>query len=156
LGTNAPNIDEKQLAEMLFIIETEFNKQPYSRLHLSISEDSEDPETAEVSLSAVIDAPEPMEIGDLVKSKNLTVEVLACGSGRYDKAIIYSLEPFCLISEEGDMVWKKMDRNHFEVVGKVDFATMRNAMLRSGLCKPISSIFTLGHIFLLNALRAKE
>jgi hypothetical protein len=135
LGTNTPNIDENHLAEMLFILETEFNKNPYGRLHISISEELEAPTaeapTAEVSLSAVKDDPETtMEIGDLVKSKDLTIERLACGTGIYDNAMIYSLEPFGLISEDGDMIWQKMNRNDFWVYGKADFKTIRKAMLR--------------------------
>ncbi len=72
-----------------------------------------------------------MKIGDMVKSKDLSVEVLACGSGTYDKAMIYSLDPFKLISEEGDMIWETdVHQEHFEVVGRADLKTLEKAIWR--------------------------
>jgi len=44
-----------------------------------------------------------MKVRDIVVPIN--GEVLVSGCGRYDLAIVASLDPFVLISEEGDMKW---------------------------------------------------
>lgn len=71
-----------------------------------------------------------MNIGDLVKSKDLTVEVLACGSGIYDNAVVASLKPFILISQGGDMRWDDVDANNFEVIGHASLRTLINVETR--------------------------
>jgi hypothetical protein len=44
-----------------------------------------------------------MRVGDVVIPVGDTV--LACGCGRYDCAIVASVEPFALASVEADMLW---------------------------------------------------
>ena len=44
-----------------------------------------------------------MKIGDIVIPIN--GEVLACGCGHYDCAVIASITPFVLVSVDGDMIW---------------------------------------------------
>ena len=44
-----------------------------------------------------------MNIGDVVIP--IGDVVLACGCGRYDCAIVASIEPFALVSVQGDMLW---------------------------------------------------
>ena len=46
-----------------------------------------------------------MKIGDVVIPARDDV-VLACGSGRYTHAIVASVDPFVLVSECGDMLWR--------------------------------------------------
>jgi hypothetical protein len=44
-----------------------------------------------------------MQVGDVVIPVGNTV--LACGCGRYDCAVVASVEPFALASVEADMLW---------------------------------------------------
>ena len=44
-----------------------------------------------------------MKVGDVVIPIGNTV--LACGCGRYDCAIVASVEPFALASVDADMLW---------------------------------------------------
>ncbi len=46
---------------------------------------------------------EAFEIGDLVEA--IPPWALACGSGRYPRAVLVSVEPFVAVSEQGDMMW---------------------------------------------------
>jgi hypothetical protein len=49
-----------------------------------------------------------MRVGDVVISRDgpwSSKSPLVCGSGMYTHAICVSVEPFVLISEEGDMWW---------------------------------------------------
>ena len=50
-----------------------------------------------------------MKVGDVVIVKNPHLTQLACGSGMYTHAIVANLKPFILISEEGDMLWSKVN-----------------------------------------------
>lgn len=44
-----------------------------------------------------------MRVGDIVIPAGDTV--LACGYGRYNCAIVASVDPFALVSTEADMLW---------------------------------------------------
>lgn len=44
-----------------------------------------------------------MKVGDIVEAA--PGRVLRCGSGWYPNAVIVSMDPFTLVSEEGDMMW---------------------------------------------------
>jgi hypothetical protein len=46
-----------------------------------------------------------LAVGDFVKYKPRR-GLLRCGCGQYDRAVIASLEPFVLVSEWGDMLWR--------------------------------------------------
>jgi len=45
-------------------------------------------------------------LGDVVIPRTCET-ILACGSGRYTHAIVASIYPFVMVSEEGDMCWEK-------------------------------------------------
>jgi hypothetical protein len=49
-----------------------------------------------------------MRIGDVVVAASER-DPLHCGSGCYTHAIVVSLEPFALVSEEGDMLWTRRE-----------------------------------------------
>lgn len=50
-----------------------------------------------------------MKVGDVVVSKHGPYSGhLCCGTGIYTHAIVVSLEPFALVSEEGDMLWTQV------------------------------------------------
>lgn len=49
-----------------------------------------------------------LSVGDLVESA--PGHALACGSGIYPHAVVVSLEPFALVSVEGDMLWTATQR----------------------------------------------
>lgn len=55
-----------------------------------------------------------MQIGDIVIPINGVV--LACGSGRYNFAIVANVDPFVLVSGEGDMLWEKESPDDFIVL----------------------------------------
>jgi hypothetical protein len=46
----------------------------------------------------------PLRVGDIVESSD-PANPLRCGSGIYRHAVVTSLDPFALVSEEGDMLW---------------------------------------------------
>lgn len=46
-----------------------------------------------------------MRIGDVVVPSPNSNYVLACGCGWYTHAIVASMDPFVLVSEQGDMRW---------------------------------------------------
>lgn len=55
-----------------------------------------------------------MKVGDTVIAKGGR-ELLFCGSGMYGCAVVASLDPFILISEEADMRWGTLEAKDFEV-----------------------------------------
>lgn len=79
-----------------------------------------------------------MNPGDLVNYKpNLQKQgyFLHCGSGTYDFAVVASLNPFMLISESGDMVWRSTVKiDDFDVIGKAtpDILSAVFARIKSG------------------------
>lgn len=40
-------------------------------------------------------------------------DLLCCGSGRYSHAIVVSVDPFVMVSEEGDMLWEQEDPKNY-------------------------------------------
>jgi hypothetical protein len=72
-----------------------------------------------------------MKVGDLVNYADPDVGVLACGHGRYFSAVVVSLNPFRLISEEGDMMWTATVKiEDFEKVGEADRDALLNCITR--------------------------
>jgi hypothetical protein len=73
-----------------------------------------------------------MDIGSLAAPKNPR-NALACGCGVYDRAVVVSLQPFVLISEEGDMRWSAtVAAADFEKVGDAGPQAARNVLDRLG------------------------
>lgn len=69
--------------------------------------------------------------GDLVSYKTSTGNVLRCGSGWYDKAVVLSVDPFELVSEAGDMRWTSTIKiDDFEKVGEASTAVLVNVIGR--------------------------
>ena len=59
-----------------------------------------------------------MEIGNIIKPKKESGFFLRSGAESYDKAVVISLEPFIITSEESDMKWQAtIKKDEFEVVG---------------------------------------
>ena len=69
----------------------------------------------------------PIEVGHVVAPINPYEHVLASSGGRYDWAIVKSVEPFVLVSREGDMTWKCEQAKHYRVVGRVDSPPVKSA-----------------------------
>ena len=70
-----------------------------------------------------------MKVKDVVVPINNTV--LRSGCSFYDKAVVASVEPFVLISEEGDMKWSAtVEKENFEVIGVANRKTWRNVQKR--------------------------
>jgi len=56
-------------------------------------------------------------VGDIVQPVNNDVD-LASGACRYEDAIVVSVEPFVLVSRQGDMRWSStVDIDNFRVTG---------------------------------------
>jgi len=53
-----------------------------------------------------------MKVGDVVVPTRQSHKVLHCGSGMYSHAIVASLEPFVLVSEDGSMLWRTTWQPH--------------------------------------------
>jgi hypothetical protein len=61
-----------------------------------------------------------MYIGDIVVPKNPKEGViLRCGSYVYTHAVCVSVDPFTLVSPEGDMTWYNLDHNDFISLSQV-------------------------------------
>lgn len=58
-----------------------------------------------------------MEIGDLVASKNSLTDPLRSGAELYFRAVVVSVDPFVMISEQADMRWSTWDIDRVTVVG---------------------------------------
>ena len=72
-----------------------------------------------------------MEVGDLVKPIKESGEELACGTGRYDCAVVISVEPFMLTSLDSSMLWTTTIKvDDFEVIGDVGKRTLNKCMKR--------------------------
>ena len=83
------------------------------------------------------------EIGDLVESRwktcwclQSTIElgsvcqIHACGGGIYSRAVVVSVEPFVLVSEDGDMMWRKIKKSDVRRIGKAFGNVLIVAMAR--------------------------
>ena len=59
------------------------------------------------------------EVGDIVKPTEASGFTLASGCGWYSHAIVLSVEPFALVSEESDMLWTATVKlESFEKIGE--------------------------------------
>ncbi len=58
-----------------------------------------------------------MKIGDIVVPKT-NEPLLYCGTGIYKCAIVANLDPFVLVSMEGDMLWGDINKDDVEALGK--------------------------------------
>lgn len=72
----------------------------------------------------------PIRIGDLVNYKKESNNVLRCGCGYYNCAVVASIDPFVLVSEEGDMLWRNVKIEDFEYVGNPSPQALRNVLDR--------------------------
>lgn len=70
-----------------------------------------------------------MNFGDIVVP--IGDKVLACGSGRYDNAIVLSMEPFALVSKAGDMRWGcTVEEKDFKTTGVATLEEMEKVIHR--------------------------
>lgn len=72
-----------------------------------------------------------LQIGDLVDYVDPKNGPLHCGSGAYPHAVVVSLYPFRLISEEGDMLWSAtVVKEEFKKVGDASREALLNCIDR--------------------------
>jgi hypothetical protein len=72
-----------------------------------------------------------MIVGDLVKPTKESKQELACGTGRYDCAVVISINPFMLTSLDSSMLWTDtIKETEFEVIGDVGKRTLNECMKR--------------------------
>ena len=70
-----------------------------------------------------------IEVGDFVCMKN--GECLRSGCEAYSFAVVISVEPFVLCSEESDMRWSStVTKEEFVVIGKASQTTLENCLKR--------------------------
>jgi hypothetical protein len=73
-----------------------------------------------------------MEIGNIIKPKKESGFFLRSGAESYDMAVVISLDPFIITSEESDMRWQTtVKEEDFEVVGLVDIADYIESRLKT-------------------------
>jgi hypothetical protein len=77
-----------------------------------------------------------MRVGDMVR--NSKEQRLYCGCGMYPYAIVMSLDPFILVSEETDMRWDHVLREEMdEIVGRAKTSTILRCLCRLSLKEKI-------------------
>lgn len=70
-----------------------------------------------------------IEVGDFVCKKN--GDYLRSGSEAYSFAVVISVEPFVLCSEETDMRWSyTVTKEEFRVIGKASQSRLENCLKR--------------------------
>lgn len=58
-----------------------------------------------------------IEVGDIVRPRKGREGYLVSGRSHYDQAVCVSIEPFYLVSEEGDMMWYYQEAEHYKSCG---------------------------------------
>lgn len=72
-----------------------------------------------------------MKIADIIKPTKESGFILRSGAQSYDKAVVISIDPFVITSEEADMRWEAtIKMEDFEVIGKADRATLNKCLRR--------------------------
>lgn len=72
-----------------------------------------------------------MKIGDLVIPRKKSGFTLHCGCGAYVYAIVVSVEPFILTSEDADMLWSTTIKpKYFKVIGKATKRALARGLYR--------------------------
>ncbi len=72
-----------------------------------------------------------MKIGNIIKPTKESGFHLRSGAGYYKQAVIISLEPFIITTEDSDMKWEAtIKEEYFEVVGEADKATLEHCKRR--------------------------
>ena len=68
-----------------------------------------------------------MKIGDIVEPID-TRNPLHCGSGWYPHAVVCSVEPFIMVSEETDMKWTCEKAEDYRVTGTASDTVLKNCI----------------------------
>jgi hypothetical protein len=72
-----------------------------------------------------------VEIGNIIKPKKESGFFLRSGAESYDMAVVISLDPFIITSEESDMRWQTtVKEEDFEVVGLAEKQVLENCKRR--------------------------
>lgn len=71
----------------------------------------------------------PLMVGDLVRPIGHEHQ-LASGCGRYDFAIVVSVDPFVLASESGDMRWSHVSPHNFKTFDTATPGKLNQCMRR--------------------------
>ena len=70
------------------------------------------------------------EVGCVVIPKGDS-DILCSGAEWYDHAVVASVEPFVLVSERGDMVWKStVEKSEFNITGMAETHEIANILKR--------------------------
>ena len=66
-----------------------------------------------------------MKIGSIIKPTEESGFQLRSGAGYYNKAVVISIDPFIITSEDADMKWEAtIKKEYFEVIGEADVNTL--------------------------------
>ncbi len=68
--------------------------------------------------------------GNIVISRNTDKFIFHSGSSLYSHAIVVSLDPFILVSEQADMRWSQVSPDDLVVVGTADYKILKRCMRR--------------------------
>ena len=69
-------------------------------------------------------------IGHVVIAKDISKFMFHSGSGMYSHAIVVSLDPLILVSEQGDMRWSLVNPDDIAPIGRADDKTVQRCMKR--------------------------
>ena len=70
-----------------------------------------------------------LAVGDLVEAVPPTV--LHCGTGIYKQAVVASIDPLIIISNDGTMLWRKtIMEGNLKKIGTASYASLMNVLLR--------------------------
>lgn len=90
-----------------------------------------------INQAAFVFKEKKMQIGDIISRKD--GNNLRSGCFMYASAVVISLDPFAITSEDGDMLWwTTIKKEDFKVVGKVNESLLKIVMKRLEDIKPLS------------------
>jgi hypothetical protein len=77
-----------------------------------------------------------IEVGSIVRPKAGNLDVLTCGEGMYESAIVINLLPFIVVSHCTTMMWSfAMDIDDFEYIGSATEDKILKCMRRNEAIK---------------------
>lgn len=72
-----------------------------------------------------------MKIGSIIKPTKESGYHLRSGASAYDKAVVISLDPFVITSEDSDMLWEAtIKKEYFEVIGQANKTILEHCKKR--------------------------
>ena len=72
-----------------------------------------------------------MKLGDIIQPTEQSGFILRSGAQQFNKAVVISIDPFIITSEDSYMKWQMtIKKEYFQVIGKVDESTLEKCKSR--------------------------